>query len=245
MKMSYEHRSSVNIKNFPITLKFINISIVIIVIISLIFPTFISGIITGIVGQFWNIKKNISTEKVYVSMELQNTTIIELQKENSDLKYIMGRTSSSSSMVLAYIIKKPPFTAYDSYIIDIGKNNNIKIGNKVYAAGNVLLGEILEINNNFAKVKLYSSYGEKYDVLIGKNDIEAVATGKGGGSFEVVLPKESKIRINDTVTVPDLDVSVFGIVRGISIDPVRSFSTILFSQPVNIYEQRWVQIETE
>ena len=243
--MSYEHRSNVNIKSFPITLRFINISIVIIVIVSLIFPTFVSNIITGIVGQFWNIEKKILTEKVYVSMELQNTTIAELQKENSDLKSIMGRTSSSSPMVLAYIVKKPPFTAYDSYIIDIGKDNKIKIGDRVYAAGNILLGEILEINSNFAKVKLYSSYGEKFNVLIGKNDIEANATGKGGGSFEVVLPKESKVRIGDTVTVPDLGVSVFGIVRGITIDPVRSFSTILFSQPVNIYEQKWVQVKTE
>jgi len=244
--MSYEHRSNVNIKSFPITLRFINIAIVIIIIVSLIFPAFVSNIITGILGQFWNIEKKILTEKVYVSIELQNTTIAELQKENSDLKSIMGRTSSSSSpMVLAYIIKKPPFTAYDSYIIDIGKDSNIKIGDRVYAAGNILLGEILEINGNFAKVKLYSSYGEKFDVLIGKNDIQATAVGKGGGAFEVVLPKESKVRINDTVTVPDLDVSVFGIVRGITIDPVRSFSTILFSQPVNIYEQKWVQIKTE
>ncbi len=181
----------------------------------ILFPRFVSGLFIKIAGPFWNIEKDIKTEKIRVSIDLQNTTILELEKENSDLKEIMARSSSSSPMLLSYIVKKPPFTAYDSYVIDIGKNSGVKIGDKVYANGNVLLGEIVEINGSFAKLKLYSSYGEKFDVLIGKNDIEATATWKGGGAFEVVLPKDSKVQLNDSISVPDLNVSVFGIVKNV------------------------------
>jgi cell shape-determining protein MreC len=209
------------------------------------FPRFVSGLFIKIAGPFWNIEKDIKTEKIRVSIDLQNTTILELEKENSDLKEIMARNSSSSPMLLSYIVKKPPFTAYDSYVIDIGKNSGVKNGDKVYANGNLLLGEIVEINGSFAKVKLYSSYGEKFDVLIGKNNIEATATGKGGGAFEVVLPKDSKVQLNDSVSVPDLNVSVFGIVKNINRDPARAFSTVLFSQPINIYEQKWVQVKLD
>jgi cell shape-determining protein MreC len=211
----------------------------------IVFPRFVSGLFIKIAGPFWNIEKDIKTEKIRVSIDLQNTTILELEKENSDLKEIMARNSSSSPMLLSYIVKKPPFTAYDSYVIDIGKNSGVKNGDKVYANGNLLLGEIVEINGSFAKVKLYSSYGEKFDVLIGKNNIEATATGKGGGAFEVVLPKDSKVQLNDSVSVPDLNVSVFGIVKNISRDPARAFSTVLFSQPINIYEQKWVQVKLD
>lgn len=243
--MSYEHKSNVNVRNFSIPAKFSIFVIIFLILLCILFPRFVSGLFIKIAGPFWSIQKDIKTEKIRVSIDLQNTTILELEKENSDLKEMMSRNSSSSPMLLAYIVKKPPFTAYDSYVIDIGKNSGVKIGDKVYANGNLLLGEIAEINGSFAKVKLYSSYGEKFDVLIGKNNIEATATGKGGGAFEVILPKDSRVQINDSVSVPDLNVSVFGIVRNISKDPVRSFSTILFSQPLNIYEQKWVQVKLD
>ena len=77
---------------------------------------------------------------------------------------------------------------------------------------------------------------------IGKNNIQAIALGIGGGAFEVILPKDVKIVENDTVMIPDLSTSVFGIVKNITIDAGRAFSTILFSQPINIYEQKWVFI---
>ncbi len=243
--MSYEHKSNVNVRNFSIPTKFLVFVIIFLLLLCMFFPRFVSGLFIKIAGPFWNIEKDIKTEKIRVSIDLQNTTILELEKENSDLKEIMARNSSSSPMLLSYIVKKPPFTAYDSYVIDIGKNSGVKNGDKVYANGNLLLGEIVEINGNFAKVKLYSSYGEKFDVLIGKNNIEATATGKGGGAFEVVLPKDSKVQLNDSVSVPDLNVSVFGIVKNISRDPARAFSTVLFSQPINIYEQKWVQVKLD
>ena len=243
--MSYEHKSNVNVRNFSIPTKFLVFVIIFLLLLCMFFPRFVSGLFIKIAGPFWNIEKDIKTEKIRVSIDLQNTTILELEKENSDLKEIMARNSSSSPMLLSYIVKKPPFTAYDSYVIDIGKNSGVKNGDKVYANGNLLLGEIVEINGNFAKVKLYSSYGEKFDVLIGKNNIEATATGKVGGAFEVVLPKDSKVQLNDSVSVPDLNVSVFGIVKNISRDPARAFSTVLFSQPINIYEQKWVQVKLD
>lgn len=243
--MSYEHKSNVNVRNFSIPTKFFIFVIIFLLLLCIIFPRFVSGLFIKIAGPFWGIEKDIKTEKIRVSIDLQNTTIQELEKENLVLKEIMDRNASSSPMILSYIVKKPPFTAYDSYIIDIGNNHNVKNGNKVYANCNVLLGEIVEINGVFAKVKLYSSYGEKFDVLIGKNDIEATATGRGGGAFEVVLPKDSRVQLGDSVLAPDLNVSVFGIVKNISIDPARSFSTILFSQPLNIYELKWVQVKID
>ena len=240
--MSYEHRSNVQPKGVSMQIKVVGITAVILIVLYLFFPQFLSNFFTTITSPFWRVEKNIRVGNEIVSIDLQNSIIKELQKENFELKSIMHRYATSSAPIISYIIKKPPFSAYDSYIIEIEKDSDVKVGDKVYAIGNVLLGEIVEKNYLTAKVKLYSSYGEKFDVLIGKNNIQATAMGKGGGFFEAILPKDVKIVENDTVMVPDIKISVFGIVKSVSIDSGHSFSTILFSQPINIYEQKWVLI---
>jgi len=237
MKMSYEHRSNVNRRGVPLTIKIISILIAILILVYIIFPKFLPSVVTAIVSPFWH-----SETKDITNTVLQSAVVEELKKQNSELKEILNRNASTSSMLLAYVVKKPPYTAYDSYIIDIGRESKVTVGDRVYAQGNVLLGEIVEINLNYAKVKLYSSYNEKYEVLVGPKSIQATATGRGGGSFEVILPKESKIVENDIVMIPDLSPSVFGIVKNVSVEPARAFSTILFSQPINIYEQKWVEV---
>ncbi|MDO8430646.1 MAG: hypothetical protein Q7S72_01480 [Candidatus Taylorbacteria bacterium] len=239
--MSYEHRSNVHVKGIPLPFKIVSVIIIILLPIYLFFPKFFPNVFTFVLGPFWKIRQ----EEPVLSREMRDAFISELQKENTDLKTLLNTSTTSSVQTIAYILKKPPFTAYDNYIIDIGKHKDVHIGDKVYAIGNVLLGEISEIDASIAKVKLYSSYGEKYTVFIGKNNIETIATGLGGGAFEVVLPKDVKIVENDTVTIPDLRISVFGIVKSVTIDPARAFSTILFSQPLNIYEQKWVLIKND
>lgn len=234
--MSYEHKSNINKKKIRGPIKIILIICALILLTNIAFPTLLTSISTAIIRPFWG--KEI---KQGISVELRDTIILQLQNENAELKKSLGRNIASST-VMAYIIKKPPYTAYDIYIIDIGKDENIKIGDKVFSIGNVLLGEVAEVNGNTSKVKLYSSYGEKFDITIGKN-IQATANGKGGGTFEVILPRDTQINEGDIVSSPNIHVSVFGIVRKIIIDPAKTFYTVLFSQPVNIYEQKIVLIE--
>lgn len=247
MKTNYEHRSNIRGNSISLPIRVFGIVAIVLVTLHLFFPLFLSNLFTLIVSPFWHVENgyNVSIADENVSRELQTSMIQELQKENYDLKSIVHRNATTSKPFLAYIIKKPPFSAYDIYIIDIGKDSDLQIGDKVYAIGDVLLGEIAEINGTTAKVRLYSSYGEKYDVLIGKNNIQTIATGQGGGAFEVVLPKDVKIQENDIVVVPDISASVFGIVKKVNVDPARAFSTIFFSQPVNIYEQKWVLVYGE
>jgi len=240
--MSYEHRSKVNNRSLPFPIKFAFIVITVLFLLNLIFPNFLSRISTIIASPFWSIERSIIGDEIESNTRFENAIISQLEQENIELKNLLGRKASTSSMVLAYIVKKPPFSAYDIYIVDVG-DSKVNIGNRVYVSGNILVGEVVEVNGSYAKVKLYSSYGEKYDVLIGQSNIQATATGQGGGSFEVILPRESNIRVNDNVLIPTLKPSIFGIVKSVNIEPARAFASILFSQSVNIYEQKWVEID--
>jgi cell shape-determining protein MreC len=225
--MIYEHRSSVGNKGFPLPIKIVGIFSVIIFLIYFIFPNFISGLVIFIVSPFWNFEKNITAPDKNTPSELQSVMVSELITENDFLKKALHKTATSTAPYFSYILKKPPYTVYDSYIIDVSNYKDISVGDRVFAIGNILLGEVVEKNKTYAKVKLYSSHDEKFDVFIGSNNIQATAVGLGGGAFEVVLPKDSKVKVGDAVTIPNLEVSIFGIVKNVG-TTLSSISNNLF-----------------
>jgi hypothetical protein len=167
--------------------------VVILVILHFILPNLLADILMTVARPLWILNKDNSVNISMLLPETQNALIAELKKENLELKKILNR-KESDNLILSYILKKPPFTAYDSYIIDVGSKDGISIGDKVYASGNILIGTVAEVNRNSSKVNLYSSYGNKFDILIGNNDIEAVAVGNGGGSFTAIIPKRPEPR---------------------------------------------------
>ncbi len=239
--MSYELKSSIKRNRINLPIKITIIVVVFVFIINFLFPTFLSSILTSIIRPIWSIGVSDRPDINLLSLEAQNILISQLVKENIELKALLGR-SVENKMILGYILKKPPFTAYDSFILDIGSKDGVENGDKVYSTGNILIGEIAENNFNTSKVKLYSSYGEKYDIFITEKNIQAIAIGRGGGSFEAVVPRDLNIVEGDIVSIPDISNSVFGTVGRVIADPARAFATIIFSQPINIYEQKWVLV---
>jgi cell shape-determining protein MreC len=129
-------------------------------------------------------------------------------------------------------------------IVDVGSQQDIVAGSVVYALGGVPIGTVTEIHDTFSKVSLFSYAGQKFDVILGKKNIAATATARGGGIFEITLPRDTEIAEGDPVSIPSIIPGVFGTVASIILVPSQAFSTILFTMPVNIHELRWVEIES-
>lgn len=239
--MNYELKSSIKRDRLGLPMKVVIVVIIALIILHFILPNLLTNILMTFARPLWVIGKDDSVNVSMLLPETQNAIIAELKKENSELKAILNR-NQSANLVLGYILKKPPFTAYDSYIIDIGSNNGVAVGDKVYVSGDILVGDIQEVSQNSSKVRLYSSYGTKFDILISDKNVEAVATGGGGGSFLTIVPRDLKIKEGDTITVPDISNTVFGRVGKVIVDPARAFSTVIFSQSINLYEQKWVLV---
>ena len=181
-----------------------------------------------------------------------------IMAENEELKILLGRapstTQSTSSIssslselpadgaILAAVLKKPPAAPYDLIIIDAGHDRGISTSSMVYAAGRVLIGRVVDVTGETAKVKLFSSPGEKYDVLIGASRIPAVAVGRGGGHYEAQVSRESGVKEGDYVASPGMNDGPFGTVTTIASDAAQPFQTVYFSSSVNIYELRWVVV---
>jgi len=155
----------------------------------------------------------------------------------SSLKPIPGR-------ILAAVLVRPPQAAYDELVIDIGSDHGISYGAKVYAPGDILIGSTTDILGQTSKVKLFSSPGETYSVLIGSSRIPATAVGRGGGQYQAEVPQASKINQGDTVSDSSISDAPFGIVSAVLANPADPFETVLFAPPVNIYQLRWVLVAT-
>lgn len=257
--MTYiQNRNFGRSRNLKISGFVVFILIAMIIAVRIFFPEITSGFFTAIARPFWRVEFSIINGQLRSNEQLLNDNQELLRKleianvgmksteslvaENEQLKSLLGRVSTSSG-ILAAVLQRPPTIAYDELIIDIGSDMNLSIGNIVYAAQNVPIGRIEEVNAHTSKVILFSSPGQSYSVFIGKSNIAATAIGKGGGQYSAELPRSADISEGDFVSIPSIKGNLYGIIRSIIADPSATFETVLFSAPINIYQLRWVYVE--
>jgi len=215
--------------------------------------------------------ENESLKTQLAALNVQQQSIQAVANDNSELLALLGRPDASSvaasniqsatstgtasstpisylksmpGRILAAVLVRPPQAAYDELLIDIGADRGISYGAKVYAPGNILIGSTTDILGQTSKVKLFSSPGEIYSVLIGSGRIPATAVGRGGGQYQAEVPQASKINQGDTVSDSSISDAPFGIVTAVLANPADPFETVLFAPSVNIYQLRWVLVAT-
>jgi cell shape-determining protein MreC len=197
----------------------------------------------GLLSSKVSLLKENSLLKQQVETSNQDKVLYDLiKKENEDLKSTLGRISPSQKLLLSAVLVKPFLSAYDTLIIDVGLEDNVVVGDKVLANGNTYIGYVSEVYNSTSKVVLYSSPGEKTKVLIGSNNIEKEAEGLGNSNFRVQVPREIDVKEGDSIVFPSITTNIFGIVEKVEFKESDSFQNILFKNPVNIAELKWVQV---
>jgi rod shape-determining protein MreC len=164
-----------------------------------------------------------------------------LLEENAELKELLGRDVTTQN-VFSVVLTKPNRSLYDTIVIDVGENAGVKKGDRVLYGGTIVIGKVAEVLKNSSKVLLSSSPGEKIDVMVGSNSIETTAYGRGGGSFELELPRDMDVAIGDAITVSGIAPRVLGVVEHIETEPSSPTKTILFKGPVDIFKLKWVEV---
>ena len=192
-----------------------------------------------------NLKLQLSQDKALMS------NYDSLLMENANLKEIFGRTNEKMSFVLASILGRPSQSFYDTFIIDAGTREDLKVGDIVFALGNVPIGRIAEVYSRSSKVILFSNAGEKMQVIISlgaNSEEEAVKNismeivGRGGGNFEMIMPKDLTLAKGDQAVLPGLTPYVLGVVQTTISDPRYSFQKALLVSPVNVRELKFVEV---
>lgn len=188
--------------------------------------------------------QNKNLEKSLNEMEALISNYDSLLAENMSLKEILGRKNETKNMILATILAKPNQSLYDVFIIDIGTNKGVKVGDIVFALGNIPVGRVSAVYDNSAKVTLFSNGGEKMQVVFSLQNSFIEIVGRGGGNFEMIMPIDFIPQKGDEVVLPGINAYVVGVVETVISDPRDSFVKALLSSPVNMQEQKFVEIQT-
>lgn len=189
------------------------------------------------------INENESLKRQLGEIEVRLGTIAAIESENLELKRLLDREGNSKPGILAAVLRRPPFSRYDELIIDIGRDYSLSTSSLVYVDGDVLVGRVVEVLDSTAKVRLFSSAGESFPILIGPNRIAATSIGRGGGQYQAEVGRDATISEGDYILNAGLSEKPFGVVSAIITDPAEVFKTVLFVPPINIYELRWVLIK--
>ena len=179
-----------------------------------------------------NIKLKRDLERIYLNFAELET----LKEENLALKEEFGR-EKSGKRILAYVLKSPGHSPYDTFILDTGEKHGVKKGDKVYLWGsNAALGYIEEVFFGTSLARLYSSPGEKMEAELISANLIVTLEGRGGGNFEVKLPKNVRVAAGDLVGLPGYGNPILGAVGTVDSDITQSLQQAVIRSLVNVQE---------
>ncbi len=235
-------------------------AVIIVALILSLAPSFFSGLFMSMARPFWRAEFSIQSgalespgqllsENESLKLELSDlrlsiasSSVSAILQENEDLKALLGRASTTPT-VLAAVLSRPPYMPYDELIVDRGADDGIGSGTLVYSPEKVLIGKVSALYPETSAVILFTSSGQKYNVLIGSSRVPAVAVGRGGGQYEAQVPHGSAVQAADIASDASLNDLEFGIVVSVNADASDPFDQVLFAPPVNIYQLRWVLLD--
>src|SRR3989338_370625 len=189
-------------------------------------------------------KENDDLKSRLAEDEARMANYNSISAENESLKGIFGRKSERVDLVLAAILAKPNQTLYDTLILHIGTAQNIKMGNMVFAFTHVPIGRVAAVYSNSSKVVLFSTAGEKTQVVLGgRKDIFMQIVGRGGGNFEMTIPRDLTLNKGDEVVLPGITPYILAVVETVISDPRDPLVKALLVSPVNMEELKFVEVE--
>jgi len=192
-------------------------------------------------------KKELWKQNELLRAEVERLTLrasVEgnVRDENEKLKDMLGRKPVEAKFVLAAILAKPNVTPYDTLIIDRGSADGIALDMRVFVGGDVLVGEVESVEEHTARVILYSAPGIISQVVYGNTGRFFNARGQGNGTFEVDVARDIEVAEGDMFFYPGYDNTPLGVAKKVDFDARDSFKQVLMKSPVNIQEERWVEV---
>ncbi len=191
------------------------------------------------------LSENDSLKNTIRDNEARMANYEALFNENEKLKEILLRKHGEQAMLLAGIISSPNQSPYDTLVIDAGESNGIKVGDKVFAYGDIPIGVVSEVIKNSAKVRLFSTSGEHLTAVLAGSDTFVELIGRGRGNFEAILPRDFELAEGTLALLPGVNPYTVAEVSSVISDPRDSYKKALLKSPINIFELKFVEISLD
>lgn len=186
---------------------------------------------------------NLRLQSDLVALRAQVADHEALEADNRQLRQELDLLPSESAVVVAENLSHPWNAPFDLILAAIGPDQKIPLGAPVTFQKKVLAGAVVNVSDSLVKIKLLSAPDEQVPVLIGSNNIAALAQGKGSGNLEVKLPRNLNVSEGDLVMTGSSTVPlVVGTVGGVENDPGESLQTILIHTPIDLSFVRYLEI---
>jgi len=211
------------------------------------------------------LRQNDAMMANYNSVLAENVSLKEILGRKDETRPNDRSVGREVNLVLSAILSKPNQSPFDILVIDTGAKDGLQIGDTVFALGNVPIGRIANVYPHSSKVILFSNAGERTQAVFSSkpartdarlNDsfgqdsghsggnIFTEVVGRGGGNFEMIVPRDLTLLKGDQVVLPGIAPYLLGIVETIISDPRDPFVKALLVSPVNIQELKLVEVET-
>lgn len=192
-------------------------------------------------------KKKILQKNKELVLQIENykAQVIELQMvrdENADLRTELSYIKDPQEVIFGRVLAKPSRSLYNSIIIDQGSRDGVLVGQIVVTQGFLGLGTVTSVDTTTATIALFSGPQFNDELVMKNQNITVPAKGKGGGNFEIHIPREIEVVDGDILALPQYPTIVAGVVKSIIFDPRDPFQTVLARTPVNIQELNFVEV---
>lgn len=198
---------------------------------------------------FFRSKMSLIQENQALKISLEEIRMKEvaydaLKEEYDTLKSLFGRIKPEG-FILAGVLVRPPQAPYDNLIVDAGSEEGVRVGDVVFANDTVILGDVVEVYEHQAKVELYSTAGKKITGFISRTGVEVGVEGRGGGDFEISVPKDAIVNESDIFVTAGVSGYVVASVVAIDSKPTEAFQRVLAQSLASMSQIRWVAIRRE
>ncbi len=153
------------------------------------------------------------------------------------------------SRVTTEVLSRPPFAAYDTYIINAGSQSGIEMNQVVTTGGTLVIGYIDLVTTHYSRVRLFSSAGQSQTISI--DGFLFDSAGRGAGTILVRLPRTYAETSGQVARLPGLSNLNLGIISVTEFDPQDSFVTGAVIPQFNsmqvhfvtVLEQKWTDVD--
>ena len=157
------------------------------------------------------IQQNEELQTTVDTLTEQNNVLLQDQAELARLEqlYELDEEYTDYPKVAARIISKDPGNWYDTFIIDRGSNDGIRVDNNVIA-GKGLVGIVTEVGSNWATVRSIIDDSSNVsamtvstdDICVVEGDLELIDEGKL--RFSQLYDREDKVSVGERIVTSNI-----------------------------------------
>ena len=151
-------------------------------------------------------QENIKLKEKNTELLSQLTQLNEIAQENEFLRQQMGLSvPETKELILANVIGQDPTSFGKYFLINKGKRDGVKEKAVVITAGNLLIGQVIEVTDAFSKVQLIIDSNSRVNARLQESAVTGLVKGGQGLSLLLdLLPQGKIIKEGDIVVTSGL-----------------------------------------